>query len=178
MGQLERGLRVIKNLNGFPDNVVAIIVTGRVTNEECANVLRPAMERSLRRHNKIRLYYEVGSRFPGAGWDDLDIAIDHLPQWERIAVVTDTAWVRQTVNALRFLIASEVRVFTTAEAAEGRAWITAPLGADVGSPSASAIALRPPGDVLPLRSRRRPPRPLRRGSRSSRPREPLVNNHL
>ena len=120
-------LEVIK---GLPDNVVAITVTGRVTNEECDNVLRPAMERSLRRHNKIRLYYEVGSRFPGAGWDDLDIAIDHLPQWERIAVVSDTAWVRHTVNALRFLIASEVHVFTMLEAQEGRAWITSPLDAE------------------------------------------------
>ena len=85
-------IEVIKEL---PDNVVGIVAKGRVTNEECDNILKPAMERSLKRHGKIRLYYEVGSRFPGAGWDDLDVAIDHLPQWERIAIVTDTGWVRQ-----------------------------------------------------------------------------------
>src|ERR1043165_1249424 len=124
---------MLKVIDELPDNVVGIIATGRVTNEECDTVLKPAMERSLKRHGKIRLYYEVGSRFPGAGWDDLDVAIDHLPQWERIAVVTDTAWVRQTVNALRFLIASEVRVFTTLEAAEGRAWITSQFGAEAGA---------------------------------------------
>src|SRR5216683_6973454 len=84
--------------------------------------------RSLKGHGRIRLYYEIGCRFPGAGWDDLDIAIDHLPQWERIAVVTDTGWVRHTVNALRFLIASEVRVFTRLDAEEGRAWIASPSG--------------------------------------------------
>jgi hypothetical protein len=99
-------------------------------------VLRPAMERSLKRYGKVRLYYEIGSRFPGAGWGDLDVAIDHLPQWERIAVVTDTAWVRQMVNALRFLLASEVRVFTTLEAEEGRAWIATPLGAETAAPLA------------------------------------------
>ena len=82
-------LELIKEL---PDNVVGIVARGRVTNEECDDVLRPAMERSLRRNKKLRLYYEVGSRFPGAGWDNLDVAIDHLPQWERIAVVTDTQW--------------------------------------------------------------------------------------
>jgi stage II sporulation SpoAA-like protein len=153
-------LEIIKTL---PDNVVGILARGRVTNEECDEVLRPAMERSLRRHGKIRLYYEVGSRFPGAGWDDLDVAIDHLPQWERIAVVTDTGWVRQTVNALRFLLASEVRVFTTLEAEEGRAWIAADDAAADGA-SSPPRALPFPRD-LPPRFRRPSARPVRRGDR-------------
>src|SRR5580704_4753382 len=118
---------MIELINGLPDNVVGFVATGRVTREECRNVLRPVMEVSLRRHEKIRLYYEIGCRFPGAGWDNLEmIGVDRLPQWERIAVVTDTGWVRQTVNALRFLLASEVRVFTSFEAAEGREWIASP----------------------------------------------------
>jgi hypothetical protein len=160
---------MIELINELPDNVIGIVARGRVTNEECDTVLRPAMERSLKRHNKIRLYYEVGSRFPGAGWGDLDIAIDHLPQWERIAVVTDTGWVRQTVNALRFLIASEVRVFTTLEAEEGRAWIASPLGADTVDPLAAAAArvqaLRRLPHASPPRSRRPSARPARRGDR-------------
>jgi hypothetical protein len=114
---------MLELIEHLPDNVVGIVARGRVTNDECDHVLRPAVERSLKRHRKVRLYYEVASRFPGAGWEDLNLAIEKLPQWERIAVVTDTGWVRQTVNALRFLLASEVRVFTTTEAAEGRDWI-------------------------------------------------------
>jgi hypothetical protein len=160
---------MIEVITELPDNVVGILAKGRVTNEECDTVLKPAMERSLKRHGKIRLYYEVGSRFPGAGWDDLDVAIDHLPQWERIAIVTDTGWVRHTVNALRFLLASEVRVFTTMEAAEGRAWIASPLDADSVSPVAAATAraqaLRRLPHASPLRSRRLSSRPARRGDR-------------
>jgi len=63
---------MIELIRELPDNVVGILARGRVTNEECDNILRPAMEQSLKRHGRIRLYYEVGSRFPGAGWDDLD----------------------------------------------------------------------------------------------------------
>ena len=110
----------------LPDNVVGIVAKGRVTREECSGVLRDAMEDSLRRHDKVRLYYEIGSRFPGAGWDDLEIGLDSMPQWERVAVVTDTGWVRHTVNALRFLLPSDIRVFTSFQADEGRAWITGP----------------------------------------------------
>ena len=163
---------MIELIKELPDNVIGIVARGRVTNEECDNVLRPAMERSLRRHRKIRLYYEVGSRFPGAGWGDLDLAIDHLPQWERIAVVTDTGWVRQIVNALRFLIASEIRVFTTIEAAEGRAWIASPSDSDAPSPIAAATAraqaLRRLPHASPLRSRRPSARLARRGDRQYR----------
>ena len=136
---------------GLPDNVVGIIARGRVTNEECDAVLRPAMECSLKKHDKVRLYYEVGSRFPGAGWDDL--AIEHLPQWERIAVVTDTGWVRHTVNALRFLLASEVRVFTTEERKEGRAWIASSAETSPATLSVSHFrAPRQPRRASPPRS--------------------------
>ena len=114
---------MLKIIEDLPDDVVGIVAKGRVTNEECANILRPVMENSLK-HDKVRLYYEIGSRFPGAAWEDLRIGIEHIPQWERVAVVTDVGWVRHTVNALRFLISSDVRVFTSFQAPEGRAWIT------------------------------------------------------
>ena len=129
---------MIQIVEGLPDNVVGILAKGRVTNEDCRKVLKPAMEHSLSRHDKIRLYYEIGSRFPGAAWDDLRIGVKHMPQWERIAIVTDVGWVRHTVNALRFLIPGEVRVFTSNEAYEGCAWISAP-----SIEPASPVAERP-----------------------------------
>jgi hypothetical protein len=116
---------MIKIIKDLPDNVVGIVTKGRVTNEECTNILWPVMEDSLK-HDKVRLYYEIGSRFPGAAWEDLRIGAEHIPQWERVAVVTDVGWVRHTVNALRFLMTSEVRVFTTFQAAEGLAWVRSP----------------------------------------------------
>ena len=161
---------MIELIKELPDNVVGIVARGRVTSEECNDVLRPAMELTLQKHGKLRLYYEIGCRFPGAGWEDLDIAIDHLPQWERVAVVTDTGWVRHTVNALRFLIASEVRVFTIGEAEAGRAWIASPSADDEQAPrGAIALArglLRPP--AAPPQARRAFVRPVRRGDRRHR----------
>ena len=161
---------MIEIIKGMPDNVVGIVATGRVTNEECNSVLRPAMEASLKRHGKIRLYYEIGSRFPGAGWDELDIGIDNPQQLERIAVVTDTGWVRHMVNALRFLIASEVRVFSRLDAEEGRAWVTSPNHGPIGQAPIGAITApvrvsrRVPRASLP-RSRRPSSRPAQRGDR-------------
>jgi hypothetical protein len=113
---------MIRVIDGLPDNVVGIVAEGRVTAEDCNKILKPVMETSLK-HDKVRLYYEIGSRVPGGKWDDLRLDVGHLPQWERVAVVTDAGWVRHTVKALRFLIGSEIRVFTTSEAGDGMAWI-------------------------------------------------------
>ena len=115
---------MIQAVEGLPDNIVGIVAKGRLTNDDWNRDIKPLIETSLKRHDKVRLYYEIGCRFPGAAWEDLRIGLEHIPQWERVAVVTDVGWVRHTVNALRFLMASEVRVFTSFQAPEGRAWIT------------------------------------------------------
>ena len=44
---------MIELIKELPDNVVGIVARGRVTNQECDNVLRPVMEVSLRRHRKL-----------------------------------------------------------------------------------------------------------------------------
>jgi hypothetical protein len=71
---------MIQIIDGLPDNVVGIVAKGRVTNQDCDKILRPAMEHSLKRHDKVRLYYEINSRFPGAAWEDLKIGIEDMPQ--------------------------------------------------------------------------------------------------
>jgi len=116
---------MIEIIKGLPDNVVGFVATGRVTSTDCDEVLVPAVRKTKKRHDKLRLYYELECRFPGAAWEDLDMEPLRLQQWERVAVVTDVSWVRHTVKALRFLIPADVRVFPTLQADEGRDWVTA-----------------------------------------------------
>src|SRR5262245_51342026 len=130
---------MIEIIEGLSNNVVGIAVNGRVTKKDCDDVLMPAMRNSLKRHDKIRLYYELNSRFPGAAWDDLNFGIERIPPCERVAIVTDVGWIRYTVKALRFLIPGEIRVFAADQASEGRAWISAtpgsPASAQVSAPA-------------------------------------------
>jgi hypothetical protein len=139
---------MLEIIKGLPKNVVGIAVEGRVTKKDCQDVLMPAIRKSLKRHDRIRLYYELNSRFPGAAWDDLNVGIEHVPPCERVAIVTDVGWIRYTVKALRFLIPGEIRVFPTVQASDGRAWITA-----AARSPASAEAFAPARRRLP-RSRR------------------------
>lgn len=120
---------MIEMLTGFPDNVVAATAQGVVTKQDYENTLVPRVELTLKRHPKIRCYYELGAQFskmePGAMWEDFKVGVGHLTRWERVAVVTDLDWVRHAVNIFRFLMPGEVRVFATSEAAMARQWIGA-----------------------------------------------------
>jgi hypothetical protein len=140
---------MLELIDGLPGNVIGIAVSGRLTMQDCRDILVPAMQRSLKRHEKIRLYYELNSRFPGAAWDELDLGLEHASRCERVAIVTDIGWVRLTVKALRFLIPSEIRVFATIEADEGRTWIKS------RSPTrAEPVALTRSRHAIPRRARR------------------------
>ncbi len=145
---------MIELIEDLPRNVVGIAVKGRVTKQECHEILTPAVRESLKWREKSRLYYELGSRFPGAGWDDLDLGFEHASRCERVAIVTDIAWVKLTVKAIRFLIPGEIRVFTTIEAPTARAWIVARPGsqADVDATAPAQASFSP------LRRVRRVPR--------------------
>ena len=159
---------MLELIEGLPKNVVGIIAKGRVTIQDCRDVLMPAVRKSRKRHAKIRLYYELNSRFPGAAWDDLDLGLEHAACCERVAIVTDIGWVRLTVKAVRFLIPSEIRVFAGVQAKEGLAWVTARPGsrADAGiAAPAGARVVRlqrirgsPPAPAAPRSARRARPR--------------------
>ena len=62
---------MIQAVEGLPDNIVGIVAKGRLTNDDWNRDIKPLIETSLKRHDKIRLYYEIGGRFPGAAWGNL-----------------------------------------------------------------------------------------------------------
>lgn len=118
---------MIELLQGFPENVVALVAKKHVTRADYQTVLVPAVEKALKQHDKVRIYYELGPEFEGieagAVWEDFMVGVSHWLRWERIAVVTDVVWIRYTIDAFRFLMPARVRVFTAAEATEAREWI-------------------------------------------------------
>jgi len=118
---------MLEFIDGFPDGVVAISARGRVTAKDYDEVLIPRVVEALKRHDKVDLYYELGSQFDGieaqAAWKDFKIGVEHLARWGHMALVTDVEWIRLAINAFRFLMPGRIRVFPTAEAEQARAWI-------------------------------------------------------
>ena len=121
---------MIKILEGFPDNVIAASAVGRVTRQNYEEVLIPRVEAIAKKHPKIRCYYEIGADFsgmePGAVWEDFRVGVEYWTRWERVAVVTDVTWIANVVNALRFLLPGQIRVFPIDEKETAHDWVGVP----------------------------------------------------
>ncbi len=120
---------MIEALPNFPDHVLAFVCRGRVTKADYDSVLVPAVMRALENHQKLRVYYETAADFAGidagAVWEDFKVGMEHLTRWERIALVTDVDWIKQTMRFFSFMMPGAMKAFPRADAAEARAWIVA-----------------------------------------------------
>lgn len=122
---------MIERLTNFPDRVLAFVCKGRVTKADYDSVLVPAVEKALETEKRVRLYYETASDFtgidPGAMWEDFKVGMEHLTRWERVAVVTDVEWIKQTMRLFSFLMPGAMKTFPASEAEQARAWIKAEI---------------------------------------------------
>lgn len=118
---------MIEHLGGFASNVVAFVCKGRVTKADYDAVLVPAVQNALRTHRKVRLYYETDADFaglePGAMWEDFKVGIQHLTRWDRVAVVTEVAWIKHLVRFSSFLMPCTTKLYARSEVAQAREWI-------------------------------------------------------
>jgi len=121
---------MIEQLSGFPANVIAFACHGQVTKADYDATIVPVADQAAKEHGKIRLYYEVGQDFsgiePGAMLEDFKVGMGHLTQWERMAVVTDVAWIRLAVQGFGLFMPGKLKVFPIAEAEAARSWINEP----------------------------------------------------
>lgn len=118
---------MIEELKDFPDTVVAFACKGHVTKEDYDRILVPAVEKAFERHKNIRLYYEIGDDFkgidPSAVWTDFKTGVEHWMRWDRIAVVTDVDWIRNTMGAFSFLMPGHMKIVPLNKASEAREWV-------------------------------------------------------
>ena len=116
---------MITILNDLPENVLGLSASGRVSADDYAQIITPALADRLSRHERIRLLYFLGDDFDRftttALWDDARLGMHHLRDFDRIAVVTDVGWIRVMVRALKPL-SGDIRLFDNAELAQARDW--------------------------------------------------------
>jgi SpoIIAA-like len=118
---------MLQLLDGFPPGTVAIRATGTVTGDDYREVFEPAMQEAAAATKAVRLLYILGEGFdgydPGAVLADTGLGVSTWGSLERMAVVTDTGWVRHAIGLFSGLMHGDVRVFPTADEAAAEAWI-------------------------------------------------------
>lgn len=119
---------MIEIIPDLPENIVAVVASGKVTGEDYEKVLISAIEDKIRAHGKIRMLYQLGPDFTGftsgAMWDDAKVGIWHLTAFEKVAVVSDVDWIIDAVKIFKFAIPCPVKTFRNEEFSEAKTWIS------------------------------------------------------
>ena len=119
---------MIKLMTGLPDNVLGFEAIEKVSGKDYDTILIPAVEAKIKDFPKIHLLYVLGPEFIGydmeAMWDDTKIGLKHLRAWEKIAVVTDTEWIRKAVHMFGFTIPGQVSVYKNDELSNAKDWVS------------------------------------------------------
>jgi hypothetical protein len=119
---------MVEKIPGLPDNVLGFTAKGTVTANDYESVIIPAVEALFSRQDKVRFLYHLGKDFTGfeaaAMWDDAKLGMKHLAGWEKVALVSDTEWIRAAVKIFGLAIPGQVRVFPNRELAAATRWIS------------------------------------------------------
>jgi hypothetical protein len=119
---------MVENIPDLPENVLGFTARGTVTANDYEAVIIPAVEAMFARQGKVRFLYHLGEDFSGieaaAAWDDAKLGLKHLTGWEKMAVVSDVAWIRWSVRIFGLAMPGHVRVFANSELAEAKRWIS------------------------------------------------------
>lgn len=111
------------------DNIVNAVAHGTVSWDDYEKIFLPAIEEKLKKHGKVRLLYHLGKDFSGytlaAILDDAKLGVEHLTGFERIAIVTDVAWVSEASRIFGMFIPCPVKTFANAGAVEAKEWLNA-----------------------------------------------------
>lgn len=114
-------------MSGLPDHVLGLRASGEIDDDDYEDVIIPAVEELLARHEGVRILYVLGEDFErfeaDAMWEDAKMGLSHIGKWERIAFVTDHVGYRRAVKVFGFLMPGEVKVFPLAELDDASAWV-------------------------------------------------------
>ncbi len=120
---------MIEVMQDLPEHVLGFTAHGKVTGADYDTVLIPQVEARFEQRATLSLLYHLAEDFSGfeaeAIWDDTRVGLRHFTAWEKIAVVTDVDWIRKAANVFGLLRPGRVRVFTNAQLAEAREWVSA-----------------------------------------------------
>jgi hypothetical protein len=120
---------MMRLLAGMPAGVIGVEAEGKLRTEDYTSVLAPAIDRASEQQGKVRIVLVFTAAFEGleagAVWQDLKMGVRDWRAWERIALVTDHAWMKQGLQLFAWAVPGEVKAFGSAERDAAIAWAAA-----------------------------------------------------
>jgi len=117
---------VVEAIQGAPPGVLAFKAVGEVRFEDYRDVVEPAAKATIAAGRKIRVVFVIGPECTGysrgAVWADAKLGISELRHLKRCAVVTDHAWVKDSVKTVRWMAPTRLKVFGPGQLRDAMRW--------------------------------------------------------
>lgn len=121
---------MINRIGNLPAGVDGYRLAGTVTKAEYEEVMIPWVEGLIGSGSDVRAVFVIGDDFDGyetgAAWEDamlgLRMGTTERAVWKRVAIVTDTRWIRQLAAVFHWMMPGELQVFALEELGEAEAW--------------------------------------------------------
>jgi hypothetical protein len=119
--------KMIKIMQGLPENVIGAIYSGTVTGKDYEDVLIPVFKEKLKKYGKLRLLYQINTGISHFAWSSYleDSKVSwHIFSFEKVAIVSDIHWVDESVKLFAFMMPMPTKAFTGDRLDEAKAWVS------------------------------------------------------
>ena len=122
---------MVELLNDFPPHVAAYRASGKVHKEEYEKVVMHRVDEVAEQYGKInflvRLETDMDNYSFAAFLDYLKVSFEHFTKWNRMAIVSDEAWLRMAYDALSVVVPGKIKGYKLNEYEAAKQWVSAPL---------------------------------------------------
>jgi hypothetical protein len=121
---------MLRQMADMPPGTLGFEAVGEVEDDDWEDVVEPVLRREIATGAKVRLLYLIGAQARDVDADamkaDTGFRARHANAFERVAVVSDEAWMKPAVRALSFLVPGKARAFAVKDLATAKSWLAEP----------------------------------------------------
>ena len=109
-------------------NSFLIEAKGKITKEDYLNNLVPFLDKIKNEGRRIKIIFHTADDFFGydlnAVWEDFKLGIHHFHSFEKIAVVSDFGWIKNSMRFFSPLIPCSVKIFDGKDFSLAKDWLS------------------------------------------------------
>jgi len=119
---------MITKITGLPDFVVGFEASGEVTKAEYENTIIPAVNEAAERGGELYYLFVIRTGLnhftAGALWDDLKVGLQHITQWKKMAIVSESKGIEKFTDIVSYVLPGQAKGFLMNELEEAKKWVS------------------------------------------------------
>jgi len=119
---------MITRITDLPDFAVGFEASGEVTKADYESVIIPAVNEVTKRTGALYYLFVIKTGLnhftAGALWDDLKVGLQHITQWKKMAIVSESKGIERFTDLVSYVVPGEARGFLMNELDEAKRWVS------------------------------------------------------